>query len=309
MRRSFGGSSYRSNYQGRSQGGYSSRNDRRDYRRDDQPRQEFHSTQEQRDEFGERVRELTASYFSRGMTLAKLPGGIPLCFAVGRCLVEDYKEWMSFKDYCEKKAKDQAKIEVYGAEQPPFTWGIRPIASSVLQPLDSPATQAWVWDFVLLNVAPFPAARNAVARGLAQMVTEERAAGTAGLENAEQWVDQLKQAMAAQVFPVDDLLSWFCAYITTDTRVTPAELSEMFSEGTEQDANLTNLATLKQTAAQATRQAERLANRQARTDQQLRNLQAVVESEREGPAPAQRYPPAPPPQVQGFLSDDPEDDA
>ena len=116
-------------------------------------RRQFNSTQEEKAEYGDTVKELTNTYFMRGLRLAVLPGGIPCCFAVGRALVTDYEVWNSFKDACQKKAETQAKIEVYNADAAPFTWGVRPVSPVHMHPPHSPETCCSVWAFVLLYVA------------------------------------------------------------------------------------------------------------------------------------------------------------
>lgn len=240
------------------------------------PRPKFSSTPEQKADYGKTVKELTATYFMRGLRLALLPGGFPMCYAVGRALVTDYDVWMDFKNACEAKAQAAAKIEVYDAATAPFTWGVRPISPVRLHPLTAPETCYWIWDFVLLNIAPYQPARVALAKAI-------RATNS-------QFVPEIVGAAKAGEWPSDEALVWFASLVSTDTAITPGQLAETFKEEPDGTDEFVNLGLLQTTP-------EKAAARAAKARETAARMEMIGTD-------AEDEPPAAPKQQGGFISDD-----
>ena len=244
------------------------------------PRPKFNSSQEQKADYGKVVKQLTAEYFMRGVRLAVLPGGFPVCFAVGRALVTDYEVWNDFKDACQAKAETAAKVEVYNADAAPFSWGIRPISPVRLHSLSNPETCYWLWDWVLMNIAPYQPARAALAKGLR------------GIESP--FSAEITAACRAGAWPSDESLLWFASTVNTETAITPGQLAETFKsqDGGSEFANLAELQVTDDKVRATKAAAQRTVSR----------MQAI-ETEDEGEMPPQPRPP----QGEGFISDSDDD--
>lgn len=291
MQRSYGsgyggyGKGYGKGYKGFGQG-------QRSYGAPPQPQQaQYNSTPEQKAEYGSIVRDLQNKYFMRALRLAVLPGGFPMCFAVGRGLVTDYEVWAAFKEACKKKAETEAKAEVYKAEGAPFTWGVRPISPKDIHPLSEAETCWWIWDFVLLNIAPYGACRREFFRSIHGFTT----------------FGELRQACLEGSWPSDEALMELAAAIDTSVAITPGQLAMTFKENPAGTADIKNMGFLQMSP-------ERAQDRASRAEAQVQRAAAAAAAmtqvatdadEDEDGFPA---PPAVPRQPrQNFLSDSEDD--
>jgi hypothetical protein len=158
------------------------------------------------------VASKATEYFNSVLSLVLLPGGFPMCYAMGDCLVTDYEVWKEFKEACQKKAETFAKIEVYGEEPPPFSWGLRPISPEKLHHVEDYNTKIWVWTFVLSNIAPYRAARNIFLNSLQ--------AEPAAL------VKELMETYTR--VPEEDILDGLMSTLNMEHALTPGELAETY---------------------------------------------------------------------------------
>lgn len=189
------------------------------------------------------------------MTLVRLPGNYPLCYATGRGshLVTSYKAWTAYKDAVNREAWRRARNEATEEdllEKAPFTWGFRNFPSG--EPFNIHATGtdepsragAWVWDFVQTNIMPYNTARDKFEAGLkAQEAKKVKEEPDKEWEGVSDWIMEnlaspgtgcvpgvVNMLMDLLIFPKDEKHNY-----------TPGELSEFYNEFKAGDKHTSNL--------------------------------------------------------------------
>lgn len=189
------------------------------------------------------------------MTLVRLPGNYPLCYATGRGshLVTSYKAWTAYKDAVNREAWRRARNEATEEdllEKAPFTWGFRnfpsgePFSATGVEGVDPARAGAWVWDFVQANIMPYKTAKDKFIAGLkAQEAEKDAEDSERDWKGAADWLmkhlsspgtlcapDAVNMLMSFLIFPKDESLNY-----------TPGELSEFYNEFKAGDKHTSNL--------------------------------------------------------------------
>lgn len=261
----YGGGSFNSNYQGQ-----------KNYYRNQPPQQQLAAapqiTQEQAQAHKERTKELEDEFFLRALRLVVLPGGFPVCFAVGRSLVTDIDVWKSFKESCKRRASKAADEEIFDAAQPPFSWGTRPIDPRDLHSIFDQETQDWLWCWVLLNIARYPAAAAKFSEAIRGSKDKE--------------AKEVLDALNAMEYLTPEASNWLVNQLQANLSITPGQLSAEFTQHPDQ-LQLVNLALL-QTDPQAAQAKANKAGQEAAKYTQV--AQSDADLYEDNPEPPQAQP-------------------
>ena len=236
----------------------------------------------QRETYNTLVAAKAAEYFNSVLKLVLLPGGFPMCYAMGDCLVTDYEAWKEFKEACQKKAETIAKIEVYGEEPPPFSWGLRPVSPEKLHPIGDPSTKIWVWTFILANIAPYPAARNIFLSSLQKATNES-------------FAHAVEDLFAGDVrVPEEAILDSVVGTLDDSNALTPGELAETYRVQDAAKPVFVNLALMQLSEARIAQSIHENDAKMSRIENQTKSLSFISSS---SGSEAEDEPPAPPLEV------------